>query len=284
MAISPTVRRRRLGIELRRLRNAAGLKLEDVAVHLGVQVSTLSRIETGKAPCRAAYATTMFDLYGVEEEAQRQVLLEMARQGQQRGWWAVYEDVLPAGFDIYVGLETEAASLRAYDTHLVHGLLQTEQYAREICKAPHPDLREEELARLVELRMQRQRIFERDTVFDLWVVLDEAVLRRVVGGRDVMYEQVSRLCKMAEKPHVTLQVLPFAKGAHAAIDGGFQILEFPEPDDLDVVHVESSAGNIYLEKRHEIRRYSMMFDRLRADALSLDESAAFLAAVRDAYA
>jgi transcriptional regulator with XRE-family HTH domain len=281
--VSPTVRRRRLGIELRRLRQAADAKLEEVADRIGVRVSTLSRIETGKAPCRAAYVTTMLDMYGVADEKQRQVLVEMARQGQQRGWWAIYDDVLPAGFEIYVGLETEAASLRAYDTHLIHGLLQTEEYARELFRASRPNDDPESIQRLVDLRMRRQQVLTRDEPFDLWVVLDEAVLHRAIGGRQVMYEQLGRLVDAAAAPHVTLQVLPFAKGSHAGMDGTFSLLEFPEQTELDVVFIECPAGSIYLEKLPDIRRYSLMFDRLRADALPPDESADFLTLARTEF-
>jgi transcriptional regulator with XRE-family HTH domain len=268
---------------LRRLRQAADAKLEEVADRIGVRVSTLSRIETGKAPCRAAYVTTMLDMYGVADEKQRQVLVEMARQGQQRGWWAIYDDVLPAGFEIYVGLETEAASLRAYDTHLIHGLLQTEEYARELFRASRPNDDPESIQRLVDLRMRRQQVLTRDEPFDLWVVLDEAVLHRAIGGRQVMYEQLGRLVDAAAAPHVTLQVLPFAKGSHAGMDGTFSLLEFPEQTELDVVFIECPAGSIYLEKLPDIRRYSLMFDRLRADALPPDESADFLTLARTEF-
>jgi transcriptional regulator with XRE-family HTH domain len=268
MATGPTVRRRRLGTELRKLRESNGYKLEEVAVQLGVASSTLSRIETGKAPTKSAYLNQMLETYGVTDVAQRQVLVDMAREGHRKGWWAAYDDVLPSGFDIYVGLEAETAGIRSYEISAVHGLLQTADYARGIIRETFPRHTPEQIDRLVDLRMARQRRFDDDPPLELWAILDEAVIRRTVGGTAVMRRQLAHLAAEADRPGVTLQVLPFDCGAHAAHGGPFSILEFPERSDSEVVYVESVAGLIYLEKDKEIRARSESFDRLRAVALS----------------
>jgi transcriptional regulator with XRE-family HTH domain len=268
MATGPTVRRRRLGTELRKLRESCGYKLEEVAAQLGVAPSTLSRIETGKAPTKSAYLNQMLHAYGVADAAQRQVLVDMAREGHRKGWWAAYDDVLPSGFDIYVGLEAETAGIRSYEISVVHGLLQTADYARVILRETFPRHTAEQIDRLVDLRMARQRRFDDDPPLELWAILDEAVIRRTVGGTAVMRRQLAHLLAEADRPGVTLQVLPFDCGAHAAHGGPFSILEFPERSDSEVVYVESVAGIIYLEKDKEVRARSDSFDRLRAAALS----------------
>ena len=168
VAIGPTVRRRRLGSELRRLREAHSFKLEEAADQLGLAASTLSRIETGKAPTRTAYLTTMFEMYGVDDQSQRQVLIEMAREGHRKGWWAVYDDVLPTGFDVYVGLEAEAAALRVFEDQVVHGLLQTESYARTVMNSVRRWQDTRQIDRAVELRMARQRVLAGPDPLRLW--------------------------------------------------------------------------------------------------------------------
>jgi transcriptional regulator with XRE-family HTH domain len=262
------VRRRRLGTELRRLREAHALKLEEAAEQLGLAPSTLSRIETGKAPTRAAYLTTMLEMYGVTDPGQRQVLADMAREGHLKGWWAVYEDVLPTGFGIYVGLEAEAATLRAFEDHVVHGLLQTEEYARSIVSAVHRRLTPGGVERLVQLRRQRQEVLTRSQPLELWLILNEAVIRRPVGGRDVMRAQLQHLLEAGERPNITLQILPLSSGAHPALNGPFCILQFPERTDPDVVYTEGVAGHAYLEKETDVRACAEAFDLLRAAALS----------------
>jgi len=178
MATGPTVRRRRLGTELRRLRESSGYKLEEVAGQLGVAPSTLSRIETGKAPTKSVYLTQLLEAYGVIDPGHRQVLVDMAREGHRKGWWAAYDDVLPSGLGVYVGLEAEASGLRSYEISVVHGLLQTADYARAILRETGPRHTEEQIERLVELRMERQRRLHEEPPLDLWVIHDEAVIRR----------------------------------------------------------------------------------------------------------
>ena len=268
VSMGPTVRRRRLGTELRRLREAHSIKLEEVAEQLGVAASTLSRIETGKAPTRSAYLTAMLRMYGVDDPGQRQVLIDMAREGHRKGWWAAYEDVLPTGFGIYVGLEAEAASLRAYESLVVHGLLQTEDYARAVMTTVGRKLAADEIERLVTLRLQRQEALLRADPIELWLILDEAVLRRAIGPPELMHNQLTHLADASLWPNVTLQVMPFSGGPHPFLNGPFSIIEFPERTDPDVVYTEGVAGQAYLERDREVRSCAEGFDLLRAAAMS----------------
>jgi transcriptional regulator with XRE-family HTH domain len=266
--IGPTVRRRRLGSELRRLREAHSFKLEEAADKLGLAASTLSRIETGKAPTRTVYLATMFEMYGVADPGQRQVLTEMAREGHRKGWWAVYDDVLPTGFDVYVGLEAEAAALRVFEDQVVHGLLQTEGYARTVMTSVRRRQSARQIDRSVELRMERQKVLTRGDPLKLWCILNEPVISRLIGGPEVMRGQLAHLLEASQWPNVTLQVLPLSSGVHPALNGPFCILEFPERSDPDVVYSEGVAGHAYLERDSEVRACAEVFDLLRAAALS----------------
>lgn len=272
VSIGPTVRRRRLGTELRRLREAHSMKLEEVADQLGVAASTLSRIETGKAPTRSAYLTAMLEMYGVDDPGQRRVLTDMAREGHRKGWWAAYEDVLPTGFGIYVGLEAEASSLRAFESVVVHGLLQTEDYARAVMTTVRRKLAAEEIERLVSLRMQRQEALLRADPLELWLILDESVVRRSIGGPELMHNQLVRLADASLWSNVTIQVLPFSSGPHPFLNGPFCLLKFPERYDSDVVYTEGVAGQTYLERDKDVRACAEGFDLLRAAALSPADS------------
>ncbi len=279
MTDGPTVRRRRLGAELRALRENNGFKLEEVADRLGIAPSTLSRIETGKAPTKTAYLTAMLSLYQVNDPGARQVLLEMAREGHRKGWWSVYDDVLPSGMGMYVGLEAEASGLRSYEAMVIHGLLQTPEYARAVLKEMYPRHTEDQIRRMSDVRVERQRRLDGESPFDLWVIHDEAVIRRRVGGTAVMRMQLSHLLADAERPGVTMQVLPFESGAHAGSSGSFSVMEFPERSDADVVFLDSVAGVIFLEKDRDVRDRTEAFDRLRASALSPPASADLVARI-----
>jgi transcriptional regulator with XRE-family HTH domain len=280
-SIGPTVRRRRLGTELRRLREGHSLKLEEVADKLGLAASTLSRIETGKAPTRTAYLSAMLDLYGVDDPGQRQILVDMAREGHRKGWWAAWDDVLPTGFDVYVGLEGEAASLRAYESQVVHGLLQTEAYAREVMTTVRRRQTPDQIERLVQLRMQRQEVIipGRAGPIELWLILDEAVIRRAMGSPELMRAQLNHLADASQWPNVTLQVLPFCSGLHPALNGPFAIIEFPERFDPDVVYTEGVGGQDYLERERDVRARAEAFDLLRAAALSPADSTDLIGAL-----
>jgi transcriptional regulator with XRE-family HTH domain len=274
VTIGPTVRRRRLGSELRRLREAQSIKLEEVAEKLGLAPSTLSRIETGKAPTRSAYLTTMLDIYGVDDPVQKRMLVDMAREGHRKGWWAVWEDALPTGFGIYVGLEAEAASLRVYEAQVVHGLLQTEEYARTVMTTVRRRQSPAEIDRLVKLRMKRQEALSKPDPLELWIILDEAVIRRAMGPPDLMKRQLAHLIEASQWPNVTLQVLEFSSGFHPALNGPFAIIEFPERFDPDVVYSEGVVGQAYVEEREkEVKAQVEAFDLLRATALPPADSA-----------
>jgi transcriptional regulator with XRE-family HTH domain len=269
---APTARRRSLGLELRRLREAAGFKLDQVAAHVEVGSSTLSRIETGRALCRTLYLTAMLDLYGVTDPQQIQLLKDMAREGQRKDWWADYDEGLTAEFGMYVGLESVAASLRVYEAHLVPGLLQTRDYAQAVFRAGDKKATAEHIGRLTELRMKRQEVLTRpEDPLELWAIVDEAVLRRLTGGPKVMRAQLGKLLEATELPNLTLQILPFAQGAHAGLNGPFHLLDFPG-DDPPTVYIDGPAGNIFLDKPHQIQRWTEAFDQLRATAISPGDS------------
>jgi transcriptional regulator with XRE-family HTH domain len=261
---------------LRKLRESNGYKLEEVAAQLGVAPSTLSRIETGKAPTKSAYLSQMLEKYGVVDPAQRQVLIDMAREGHRKGWWAVYDDVLPTGFDVYIGLEAEASALRVFEDQVVHGLLQTEGYARTVMTSVRRWQDTRQIDRAVELRMGRQRVLTGPDPMKLWCILNEPVISRMIGGPEVMREQLARLLEASQQPNVTLQVLPLSSGVHPALNGPFCILEFPERGDQDVVYTEGVAGHAYLERDAEVRSCAEVFDLLRAAALSPADTVTFI--------
>nr|MDT0663687.1 helix-turn-helix transcriptional regulator [Micromonospora sp. DSM 115978] len=273
----PTVRRRRLGAELRRLRENAGVSVDQVCDLLRCSVSKVSRMENGRVPVRTRDVADLLKLYGVTDDERRDALLALARESRRHGWWHTYHDVVPAWFEIYIGLEEDASSISVYESQLVHGLLQTAEYARHIIRAADPGPGEEEIERKVSLRLDRQARLVSDNPPRLWVVLDEAVLRRTVGGPEVMGRQLEFLLKRSELPNVTIQVLPFAAGAHAGLGSTFAILGFPDSGDHDVVYIEEAAGSLYLERPSEIRRYRSTLDHLLAAALRPDQSVEMIA-------
>jgi transcriptional regulator with XRE-family HTH domain len=269
----PTVRLRRLGMELRALREAAGLNSQQAAEELGCSQSKISRLETGKSPVSVRDVRDLLGLYGVMDEQQRERLLSLARESRQRGWWAEFGSWLPSGFDTYAGMEAAAASVRAYQAQLVHGLLQTEDYARAVLRALRPEDTRESVEKLVQFRLARQAQLTRaENPLRLWVIFEEEVLRRPVGGLTVMEAQLQHILETAEEPTITIQVLPTARGAHAGLDGSFSIFEFPEPGDLDVAYVGGQAGTVFVEKIEDVKRYTTRFDHLRAAALDIGES------------
>jgi Helix-turn-helix. len=271
---SPTVRRRRLGLELRRLREAAGITIETVAERLECSSSKISRIETGHSGVTPRDVRDILAVYGVNGPVADE-LVQVAREARQKGWWHLYGTVLTGA---YVGLEAAASVIEAYEAQVVPGLLQVPDYARTmICKA-RPDISSTEVDRRVCVRMARQALLTQDDPLHLAVVLDEAVFHRLVGGLAVMRRQLDHLMKAAELPNVTLLVLPFVVGAHAGMDGSFSILRYEDVADPDVVFAENAAGGLFLEKDEELRRYHVIFDQLRAGALPPDQSAEFLAA------
>jgi transcriptional regulator with XRE-family HTH domain len=273
---SPSVRRRRLGSELRRLREAHALRLEDAADLLGLPPLTLARIETGTSPTKTACLTTMFEVYGVTDPAQHRVLYDMARNGHRKGWWATYDGLLPTGIDIYTGLEAEAATLRVFENQVVHGLVQTEAYARTVMSAVRRNHSARQIDDAVELRMSRQRALAGSDPLKLWLILNEAVISRMVGSAEVMHGQLTHLLEAGTWPNVTLQVLPLSGGVHPGLSGPFTILEFPDRNDPDVVYTEGVAGQAYLEGNLEVQACEEVFEQLQAAALSPADSATLI--------
>lgn len=274
---TPTVNRRQLGAELRRLRNGRGLRAADAAAELGCSETRLSRMETGKGRVvpRPDEIERLCELYGVTDERQVQRLLGMLTTSRQPGWWDPYREVLPSGLEVYFGLETDARSERVWEPALIHGLLQTAAYAREILSA-YPGTRLPDIDDLVSVRTKRQELLtsENREPLELWAILDEAAIRRPVGGWDVMKDQIRHLVEMAALPNVTLQIVETKKGAHPGLGGAFSILEFEENE--PVVYVDSPAGNLYLEKKSAVREFAASFDLLRAMALDPNDSTALL--------
>ena len=271
---SATIQRRRLGVELRNIREQAELTIEEVARKLECSDSKVSRIETGQVSATPRDVRDMLDIYKVDRE-QRDALVQLAREARHRGWWEAYSDtpVVPL-----VGLETAARQILEYEAMVVPGLLQTWEYARAAIRAAIPDLLPERVDRWAELRMARQSLFTQNDPPEFVAVLDECLLRRPVGGREILRDQLRHLTDAATLPTVTLQVLPLEAGAHAALSGAFTIYRFAEETDPDVVYLELARGEpYYIESAREVRRYVGAFERLRATALSPDESAAFLA-------
>ncbi|WP_327107611.1 helix-turn-helix domain-containing protein [Nonomuraea glycinis] len=280
MSTSPTARRRRLGHELRRLREAAQLRADEVAARLHWSATKMSRIETGQVSVHHGDVTDLLDIYGVSDEDLRAELGDMARQSRLKGWWHRHRDTFKRGFDSYIGLENDARGLRTYQSQVVPGLLQTEAYARAvICAIAAGQTPADILDKKIAVRLSRQELLIRADPMTLHVILDEAVLRRDVGGAETMAEQRDALITMGKLPNITLQVLPFSAGAHMALDGEFSILEFPDSKDPDVVYLEQKTSGLVLEDPSELDCYSMMFTRLSAQALDPDQSAAFIASL-----
>ena len=278
---NPTLRGRRLAMELQRRREATGMSREEVARQLEWSTSTLFRIETGRSRPQPGNVRALLELYGVTGP-ERDGLIQLTRDARQPGWWHSFRDVLPNPYEVYIGLEAGAASIRNFEPNVVPGLLQTEEYARQTLRNGPGELDRDDVERLVQVRMERQRILAREDRPRLWAVVDEAVIRRVVGGPEVMREQLRHLIECAEQGKTTLQVVPFSAGAHAGTTGPFVILDFPEATDPAVVYVETLAGDIYLEERLDVDRYTLAFARLLAAALRPDESMRLVQQAADA--
>jgi transcriptional regulator with XRE-family HTH domain len=268
---NPTLRARRLAAELQRRREATGMSREEVARQLEWSTSTLFRIETGRNRPQPGNVRMLLELYGVTGP-ERDGLIQLTREARQPGWWHSFRDVLPNPYEVYIGLEAGAASIRNFEPVVVPGLLQTADYAREIFRNGPIELDADEVERLLEVRLARQQILARDDRPRLWAVIDEAVIHRVVGGTKVMSGQLRHLVDAAQQGKTTIQVVPYRAGAHAGAIGAFVTLDFAEDTDPTVVYVETLAGDIYLEERSDVNRYTLAFDRLVAAALHPDES------------
>ncbi|MGH8791870.1 MAG: helix-turn-helix domain-containing protein [Stackebrandtia sp.] len=269
---SPTVRRRRLGAVLREWRQRSDVSVETVAEAFDVTPSTIYRMELGRVGVKSRDIDLFVKLYGIEDEDLVKELTSLAKQGNKRGWWAKFSDTMSPPYATYVGLEADAANLYIYDGLIVNGLLQTRAYAEatfDFAKGKAKQHKE----RRIDLRMERQDRLSQKKDLHIWNVIDEAAIRRVVGGKDVMRAQLDHLLTLAQLPNVTLQVLPFAGGAYPGMLSSFTLMEFGDVDDEDpdyrhpnVVYIEGHTADVYEEE--EVEPFRNVFEHLRAAALS----------------
>src|SRR5712691_3411501 len=258
----PTALRIALGAQLRRLREARNLTTGEAAEAIRATHSKISRLERGRSGARQRDVADLLSLYGVTDEAEREELLMLARQAGAPGWWQQYSDVLPKWFELYIGLEKAASIIRAYEVQFVHGLMQTEDYARAVILIANARASAEEIARRVSVRMRRQQLLTQPGAPALWAVLDEAALRRPPDGPKVMRAQLEHLLQITDLPNVTLQIVPFDVGPHAAAGGPFTILRFPEPDLPDLVYLEQLNSALYLDQPDDVIDYVTVMDQL----------------------
>lgn len=268
----PTAVRILLGLRLRRAREAAGLTPAAAASEIRASASKMSRLELGRVGFKQRDVADLLTLYGVTDTAERARLMSLAEGANEGAWWHTYADVLPSWFEAYIGLEEAASLVRTYEVQFIPGLLQTADYATAVTMATSPEGAEETVNERVELRLARQQLLTRPDPPHVWAVIDEAALRRPIGGRAVMRAQLEYLLTVAKLPAVTLQVMPFRYGAHAAEGGAFIFLRFPEADLPDLVYLESLAGATYLDDRTSVDIYTQAADRLAVDAAGPEAS------------
>ncbi|MER6607454.1 helix-turn-helix transcriptional regulator [Streptomyces sp. NPDC000927] len=267
-----------MAAELRRLRAAANLTREDVTDRTGINNATLYRIEKARARPQKRTLQALMELYGATE-AQRTDLLAMQSGSQGQGWLRPYHSELPEEYTAYIGFESEARTVRNYESLFIPGLAQTERYARAVIRGVLPTASQKEVDQRVQARIERQAVLTKPNPLQLWAIMDEAAVRRMVGGPAVMREQAQHLIRLAEEPNVTLQLIPFGTGAHAGMTGSFVHMDFPDAQDPELVYVDTPAGDLFLESEAEIRRYKSMFEHLQAVALGPDDSAHLLDSV-----
>jgi len=274
--MTPTIRLRRLAAEMRRLRESSGMTREEVSKRTSINEATIYRLETARVqrPQKRTLAA-LLDLYGVTDP-HRAELLELGREAEQQGWLQPYHSELPEIYTTYIGFEAEARSLTNYESLLIPGLLQTEEYARAVITGGLPMASEHEVEQRVQARIDRQRLLSKPDPLKLWAIVDEAALHRQVGGPDLMRAQLVHLIKAVNEPNVTLQVIPFSVGAYPGMPGSFVLMDFPNPADPDVAHVDTMAGDLFLEKEADLRRYRLLSEHLRAVASSPEQSTTLL--------
>ncbi|HEY9389152.1 MAG TPA: helix-turn-helix transcriptional regulator [Mycobacteriales bacterium] len=271
---NPNFRTRRLGRRLREVRRSVGLTAQQVASEVACSPSRISRIESGEIRVRPGDVHELLDVYQPDEGV-RQALIAMARDVRHEEWWDRYNDVLSRRHLTFVALEAEAASMRNFELSVIPGLLQTEDYARAVVRVVREDATEE-IDRRVMVRMARQKVLTKERPLDLHVVLDEAALHRRMGGDAVMRDQLSHLVELAQLPNVTVEVLPFASGAHPSIAGSFAILTFPDAADRQVAYTETRMGDQVVERDDEVRHLVVTFEQLRARTMSHEDSVSFI--------
>ncbi len=275
----PTARRIVLGAQLRRLREAAEITRADAGYSIRGSESKISRLELGRVGFKERDVTDLLTMYGVTDPKERALFVDMVKRANDPGWWHRYTDLIPSWFQDYIGLEESAARILVYDLQFVPGLMQTEDYARAIVSRGRPDLISEDGRRRVILRKKRQKLLTRPGPPRLWAVIDEAVLHRPIGGRQVLRAQIEHLLEITKLPNVTLQVLPYRFSGYVA-EGGFSMLRFAEPELPDMVYLEHLTGALYLDKRDEIEVYSRVMDQLTVDAETPDHTRQLLMKVR----
>jgi transcriptional regulator with XRE-family HTH domain len=280
---SPTVRRRRLAAELRKLRKDLGKTREEAARYAGIAPATITRMEAALHSPKPADVLALCKFYGVSEQ-RTEVLVTLARQSRQRGWWQRYSGTIPDWFAFYVGLEEEVSELRTYHPELILGLLQTEEYIRAVMMSGITVPSDDELERRVAVRLKRQERITGPNPAKLWMVVHEGALRSAVGGPEVMHRQLMHLIQMSWANNITIQVLPFSAGSHPGNDGPFEILGFPEPEDPGIVYLQNRQGSLYLEDLADVAAYTEVFDHLRARAVSPDESRVLIQRIADEIA
>ncbi|PPS82102.1 helix-turn-helix domain-containing protein [Streptomyces sp. MH60] len=278
MTVRATTRRRQLGAMLRKLRANKGLTLEEAGRLVGVSKATVSRYETQAGPVKWIVVDALCREYGAADP-EREAVLRLAKDAKQQGWWSSFADSIPESMNLLLTLEDEAVRENHFSCVYVPGLLQTRAYSTALQRANEVPLSPDEIERLVDIRMKRQEILTRPKPLRLWAIIDESVIRRVVGSPQTMKEQLDRLLAANDSPHTTLQVLPFSKGAHAAALGSFVMIGGAEPA-LDVVYVDFHTGSLFLEKDEELERYRLAFEYLRAQALDMEASSALIHRVR----
>lgn len=275
----PTVLRILLGAQLRRLREAKRITLEDAGRVIRASHSKISRLETGRVGFKDRDISDLLTFYGVTDEKERASLRALAQRANAPGWWHDYSDILPSWFEAYVGLEEVATQVRAYEVQFVPGLLQSEDYARAVTLLGHDDELPREVERRVRLRMARQAVLERAEPPNVWAVVDEAVLRRPAGSPAVMQGQLKHLLDLAERPNITIQIMPFRVGGHSAAGGAFSILRFAEPDLPDVVYLEQLTSSLYLDKPEVVDSYLKVMERVCMEAATPADSVDVIAAI-----
>ncbi|MFI0988771.1 helix-turn-helix domain-containing protein [Streptomyces exfoliatus] len=280
--VNPTVRRRRLGQELRKLREAKNMTAEQVAERLLVSQSKISRLENGRRSISQRDVRDLCGVYEVEDERMVDSLMQMAKDSRQQGWWHAFGDI---PYSVYIGLETDAESLRMYESQIIPGLLQTPAYAEAVISGAMPESTPADIDKRVTVRTRRQeRIRDEERPLRLWAVIDEGALHRIVGSRQLMVEQLEHLLEQSHLPHVTVQVIPFEMGAHPGISGQYSILEFPDTSDSSVVYIEGVTSDLYLEKAQDVGKYSVMYEHLRAQALNVEQTREFIAEMAKKHA
>jgi transcriptional regulator with XRE-family HTH domain len=265
-----------LAAELRSLRASSGLTRDEVVERTGINVATMYRIEHARVRPQTRTLRTLLDLYGVEKEQQAE-LVGLLRDARERGWLHAYQSELPEQYMNFIGFEGEAESTWDYESLLIPGLLQTEDYARAVIRGGFPTASRDEIERRVEVRIERQEVLRNESPLKLWGIVDEAALRRQVGGRTVMRAQLRHLLEASELPHITFQVIPFDVGAHTGMPGSFIVLQFADEAIPDVIYIDSMAGELFLEEEGDVRRYKLTFEHLRAVAVSPDASRSLVA-------